>query len=96
VFGEGALEAPAGRALPATYQLSVYRQWHERDGALTPGDFVIEGHVVAPPEDLRSVLFTETPLTLRLEDGRRVRLFVVSEDGAVAGADALGLEENRE
>jgi hypothetical protein len=94
VFGEGKLETPAGAAdLRAGYQLAVYRDWQDKDGALTAGDFVIEGHVLASPDELRPLLFTADPLLLRLDDGRRVRVYVVSEEGAVSGADGAGLLE---
>ena len=93
VFGEGALSGGAHAGLPTGYQLTVYRTWEDKSGALTAGDFVIEGHVMASPDDLRPLLFTAEPLILTLDDGRRVRVYVVSEEGAVSGADGEGLEE---
>jgi hypothetical protein len=93
LFGEGELTGPAPSGLRTGYQLAVYRNWEDRNGALTPGDFVVEGHVMAPPDALRPLLFTAEPLTLTLEDGRRLRVYVVSEEGAVSGADGSGLQE---
>lgn len=93
VFGEGELAAASGPGLKAGYQLAVYRDWQSRDGELTAGDFVVEGHLLASPDALRPMLFTSEPLTLRLDDGRRVRVYVVSEEGAVSSADGAGLLE---
>jgi hypothetical protein len=92
LFGEGELTGGAD-ALRAGYQLAVYRNWEDKGGALTAGDFVVEGHVMAPPDALRPLLFTAEPLTLSLEDGRTLRVYVVSEEGAVSGADGAGLKE---
>lgn len=93
VFGEGELHGQPNLSLKAGYQLAVYRDWRDKDGTLTAGDFVVEGHVLASPDDLRSLLFTADPLTLHLDDGRHVRVYVVSEEGAVSGADQVGLRE---
>ena len=93
LFGEGELTGAAHAPVRAGYQLSVYRNWEDKSGALTAGDFVIEGHVMAPPEVLQPLLFTSEPLVLNLEDGRRLRVYVVSEEGAVSGADGSGLLE---
>lgn len=93
LFGEGTLSGAAQDDLRAGYQLAIYRNWEDRSGALTPGDFIIEGHVLAPPDDLRPRLFTAEPLTLTLEDGRCTQVYVVSEEGAVSGADGSGLQE---
>jgi hypothetical protein len=90
LFGEGDLVRGGRPVLRAGYQLAVYREWQDRDGALTPGAFVVDGHVMAAPDALGPLLFSTDPLTLHLEDGRQLDLFVVSEDGAVSGADAEG------
>lgn len=94
LFGEGELTGDAGVLLRTGYQLAVYRNWEDKGGALTAGDFVVEGHVMAAPEALQPLLFTSEPLVLSLEDGRMVRVYVVSEEGAVSGADGLGLQES--
>jgi hypothetical protein len=93
LFGEGELTGASAGGVRTGYQLAVYRNWEDRSGTLTAGDFVVEGHVLAPPDVLRPLLLTPEPLLLTLEDGRRVRVYVVSEDGAVSGADGSGLEE---
>ena len=93
LFGEGTLTGGEHDALRAGYQLAVYRHWEDTGGALTAGDYVIEGHLLASPDDLRPRLFTPEPLTLTLDDGRQTRVYVVSEEGAVSGADGAGLEE---
>jgi hypothetical protein len=96
VFGEGKLQRADGTSLSAGYQLVVYRDWQDTGGSLTPHGFMVEGHVMALPEDLRPLLFTPDPLTLQLDDGRAVRLYVVNEDGAVSGADDKGPQETVE
>lgn len=95
VFGEGELTGAAGPGLKAGYQLAVYRNWEDKSGALTAGDFVIEGHLLAAPDALRPLLFTQEPLTLTLDDGRHTQVYVVSEEGAVSGADGAGLHEKQ-
>lgn len=95
IFGEGELRRGGDTALPAGYQLAIYREWQDRDGTLTPGGFVVEGHVIAAADDLRPWLFTPEPLTLRLDDGRVIDVYVVGEDGAVSGADDAGPREGR-
>ena len=59
VFGEGELQGQTNGPLKAGYQLAVYRDWRDQDGTLTAGDFVVEGHVLASPDELRPLLFTE-------------------------------------
>ncbi len=93
LFGEGELTGEADVRLSVGYQLAVYRNWEDKSGVLTAGDFVIEGHIMAPPDALRPLLFTPEPLVLSLDEGRTVRVYVVSEEGAVSGADGLGLQE---
>ncbi|HEY8551183.1 MAG TPA: hypothetical protein VIL35_14595 [Vicinamibacterales bacterium] len=93
MFGEGQLWHEGIHVLDAGYQMSLYREWRDEAGTLTPGGFVIDGHVMAPPEALSSLLFTTTPLTLRLEDGRQAQIYIVSEDGSIASADDRGVEE---
>lgn len=93
LFGEGELTGAAQEPLRTGYQLAVYRNWEDKAGVLTAGDFVVEGHVLAPPDALRPLLFTAEPLVLTLDDRRWVRIYVVSEEGAVSGADGAGVEE---
>jgi hypothetical protein len=93
LFGEGELTGAGHEPLRTGYQLAVYRNWEDREGALTAGDFVVEGHVLAAPDALRPRLFTAEPLVLTLDDNRRVHVYVVSEEGAVSGADGAGVQE---
>jgi hypothetical protein len=95
LFGEGVLQGADG-PLKTGYQLVVYRDWRDQDGTLTAGDFVVEGHVMAPPDELRPLMFSADPPTLRLDDGRELRVHVVSEEGAVSGADKTGPQEKSE
>lgn len=94
IFGEGDLVQQGRPVLRAGYQLAVYREWSDRDGELSPGAFVVDGHVMAPPEALHPWLFTADPLTLHLADGRLLDLYIVSDDGAVSGAGEQGPREN--
>jgi hypothetical protein len=93
IFGEGELQRHDATALPVGYQLAVYRDWHDAAGTLAPGGFVVEGHVMASLDDLRPLVFTAEPLVLRLEDGRFLDVYVVSEEGAVNSADDKGPQE---
>jgi hypothetical protein len=95
LFGNGVLVAADGKRTPAGYQLALYREWTPQGTELIAGGFVVDGLVMAPPDHLSGLLFTPAPLTLELEDGRRVAVFVVSEEGAVSGADDRGIEEAR-
>jgi hypothetical protein len=95
LYGEGQIVREGTPVLDAGYQITVYQEWQDTGGSLTAGGFVIEGHVMAGPEQLAGLLFTARPLTFRFEDGREADIYVVSEDGAVASADDRGLREKQ-
>ena len=90
VLGEGEIFRDGVRRLRAGYELALYQNWDVRDGNLVPGLYEVEGHLMASPEDLESLLGTASPLTLALDDGRNVDLYVVNLEGAVTPADERG------
>lgn len=94
--GEGQLWRGDEHVLDAGYQLAVYREWKDAAGELVAEGYVIDGHLLVAPDQLESLVFTATPLVLRLDDGRRVAIYVVSDAGAIAGADDRGIEGARE
>jgi hypothetical protein len=93
LYGEGQVWRDGVRVLDAGYQMTLYQEWRDEGGTLTPGAYVIDGHLMAPSEALSGLVFTATPLILRFEDGREAAIYVVSEDGAVSSADERGLQE---
>lgn len=91
VLGEGDLYREGTRVLRAGYELALYQHWTPAaEGRLVPGHYEVEGHLLATTEALDALLGTTSPLTLHLDDGRRVDLFVVNTDGAVTPADERG------
>jgi hypothetical protein len=91
VMGEGDLHRGGERVLRAGYELARYQQYDVAGGALTPRGEVVEGHLHAPPDALEPLLGTSAHLTLHLDDGRRLDLYVLNVDGAITGADERGL-----
>jgi hypothetical protein len=91
VLGEGDLHREGSVPLRAGYELTVYQNWFDRDGTLTPGAFELEGHLLAGADALEGLLGTASPATLHLDDGRRADLYVLNRDGAITSADERGL-----
>jgi hypothetical protein len=90
VLGEGDVFRDGERVLRAGYELALYQNWEVHDGALVPAQFEVDGHLMAPGPQLESLLGTASPLTLALDDGRRVDLYVLNGEGAVTPADERG------
>jgi hypothetical protein len=87
-FGEGRLEGPALAApLPVGYQLEVYRDWESREGTLVPGEWVIEGHLMAAPAALDGLAGHGSPFQLHLDDGRRLEVFVLDPHGRIVNVE---------
>lgn len=87
-FGEGRLEGPAlSAALPVGYELEVYRDWTSRDGTLSPGEWVIEGHLLAAAQALEPLAGHGTPFQLHLDDGRRLEVFVLDPHGRIVNVE---------
>ena len=90
VLGEGDVVRDGVSMVRVGYELALYQEWTPRDGHLVPGHFEVEGHVMAPTDVLESLMGTQSPLTLHLDDGRRVDLYVLNPEGAVTPADERG------
>lgn len=90
VLGEGDVYRDGARLLRAGYELALYRNWNVQDGALVPGQFEVEGHLMAAPADLEALLGTASPLTLAMDDGRKVDLYLLNPEGTVTPADERG------
>jgi hypothetical protein len=90
VLGEGDVVREGVMLLRTGYELALYQEWTPRDGQLVPGQFDVEGHLIASPQDIERLLGTQSPLTLHLDDGRRVDLYVLNLEGTVTSADERG------
>ena len=90
VLGEGDLYRGGARVLRVGYELALYQNWNVQDGTLVPAQHEVDGHVMASPQELESLLGTAAPLTLALDDGRKVDLYVLNPEGAVTPADERG------
>jgi hypothetical protein len=91
ILGEGDLHRDGAVVCRAGYELSLYRHWNHAGGVMTPGHYEVEGHLIAPPDQLEAALGTAAPSTLHLDDGRRFDLYVLNPDGAITRADDRGL-----
>ena len=88
--GEGRVVSGGRELTRSGYTLSVYREWQPLGGTLVPGGFVLEGHLHVTP-DVLAALEGRGDLWLALDDGRGFPFYLVSPDGALAGADGEGL-----
>jgi hypothetical protein len=90
VLGEGPLFRGGERVTLAGYELTLYRQWVDRDGQLEPRHFEVDGHLMAPPDVLEPLLGTSAPVTLHLDAQRAVDLYLLNTEGAITSADERG------
>jgi hypothetical protein len=89
LFGEGQLHDPKApdRPLPAAYEIDVYRDWQMQEGTLTPGEWVIEGHLLAPPDALAALEGRGDIFTLDMDDARRLQIFVLDGAGRIVNVE---------
>ncbi|MBA2356336.1 MAG: hypothetical protein ACR2LU_13400 [Luteitalea sp.] len=88
VFGEGALHDRDDPApLRVGYELDVYREWAVHGSEMTPGDWVIEGHLIAPADRLAALAGHATPFRLAMDDGRHLEVFVLDPHGTVVNVE---------
>ena len=89
IFGEGRLCDPKapGTPLPTAYELEVYRDWHVEGVVLTPGEWVIEGHLLADPQALAALAGRAGTFTLEMDDGRRLEVFVTDGAGRIVNVE---------
>jgi hypothetical protein len=89
LFGEGHLQDPQAPETPlaAAYELEVYRDWQLQDGALTPGEWIVEGHLLAAPERLAALAGRGGTFTLHMDDARRLEVFVLDGQGKIVNVE---------
>lgn len=89
LFGEGRLHDPQAPRAPigAAYELEVYRDWQVEGATMTPGEWVIEGHLLAPPEALAALAGRGGTFTLHMDDGRYLEVFVTDGVGRVVNVE---------
>ena len=89
LIGEGYLDDPGAPAAPlsAAYELDVYRDWTVEAGTMVAGEWVIEGHLLAPPEQLAALAGRGGTFTLRMDDGRRLEVFVLDGQGRLVNVE---------
>lgn len=89
LFGEGQLRDPhvPGAALAVAYELEVYRDWQVRGGDWIPGEWVIEGHLLAAPDALESLAGRGDTFALHMDDGRRLDVFVLDAAGRLVNVE---------
>ncbi len=95
LFGEGSLHdrrAP-GTPIAVAYELEVYRDWDVAGLELTPGAWVIEGHLLAAPDTLTSLAGRGDSFGLRMDDGRQLDVFVLDGDGRIVNVEGTGFSE---
>jgi hypothetical protein len=90
VMGEGRLTREDSTVAHAGYELSRYHQFAVEGGGLRARGEIVEGHLHLPQDALEPLLGTAAPLTLHLDDGRCVNLYVVNLDGVITSADERG------
>lgn len=89
-LGEGVVHRDGSPRARVGYELTLYRKWVDEGGTLVPRHFEVEGHFMAAPGTLDPLMGTASPLTVHLDDGRRVDLYLVNADGVVTSADERG------
>lgn len=88
LFGEGHLhDAKAAASLAVAYELDVYRDWQVRDATMAPGEWVIEGHVMAAAEALDALAGRGDTFRLAMDDGRHLDVFVLDGQGRIVNVE---------
>ena len=89
LIGEGQLDDPnaPGAPLSTAYELDVYRDWTIEAGAMVAGEWVIEGHLLAHPEALAALAGRGGTFMLRMDDGRRLEVFVLDGEGRLVNVE---------
>jgi hypothetical protein len=89
LIGEGQLDDPdaPGAPLPTAYELDVYRDWTVDAGTMIAGEWVIEGHLLASPDALAALAGRGNAFVLRMDDGRRLEVFVIDGEGRLVNVE---------
>jgi hypothetical protein len=88
-FGEGHLQDanPSAPPIHVGFELEVYRDWQVQGTDLTPGEWVIEGRLLASPESLDALAGRSDPFVLHMDDGRDLQVFVLDGAGRVVNVE---------
>ena len=87
-FGEGRLDTThAGSLTGVGYELDVYRDWVVRGSTLEPGEWVIEGHLLAAPDALAALNGVPGPYLLHLDDDSALQVFVLDGTGRIVNVE---------
>ena len=89
LIGEGHFDDPSApeTSLSTAYELDVYRDWTVEGGTMVAGEWVIEGHLLAPPDSLAALAGRGGTFTLRMDDGRRLEVFVLDGEGRLVNVE---------
>ena len=89
LIGEGHLDDPRAPATPlaTAYELDVYRDWTVEADSMVAGEWVIEGHLLAPPDALAALAGRGDTFLLRMDDGRRLEVFVLDGEGRLVNVE---------
>ena len=89
LVGEGHLDDPSapGAPLSTAYELEIYRDWRVEGATMVAGEWVIEGHLIAPPDALAALAARGDTFTLRMDDGRRLEVFVLDDAGRIVNVE---------
>jgi hypothetical protein len=88
LVGEGQLRDPqAPDALAVAYELEVYRDWQVREGDWIPGEWIIEGHLLAAADTLEPLAGRGAPFALHMHDGRVLEVFVLDGAGRLVNVE---------
>lgn len=88
LFGEGHLhDAKAATPLAVAYELDVYRDWLVQEATMTPGEWVIEGHVMAAEGVLAALAGRGDVFRLAMDDGRHLEVFVLDGLGRIVNVE---------
>ena len=89
VFGEGRLHESTRPDAPISvaYELDVYRDWQVSGTDLSAGEWVIEGHLLAPADTLDALSGRGHPFLLHMAEGRQLEVFVLDGAGRVVNVE---------
>lgn len=89
LFGEGRLHDRKTPETPLTvgYELEVYRDWQVSGSEMTPGEWVIEGTLLADAQALAALTGRGDPFDLQMDDGRGLQVFTLDGTGRIVNVE---------
>lgn len=89
LIGEGRLQhlQTPSAPLATAYELEVYRDWQVEGDTMTPGEWVIEGHLLARPDALAALAGRAGTFMLHMDDGRHLEVLVTDDTGRVVNVE---------